>query len=352
MVGEDGAPEEYAIVYCKQRADGHDTNNGLCKCRTKYTLQRGVPHCHEAGTHKPQLSKSQVRKNKEAIKKEMAANPLSVSTQTNQRIDAGVIPADLPKDTAVYDARTALRRSAGARSVPSARIEWEELAIDRVPRPGDPEWRLIVDPAHSHKESLIIVFRCRFLISLAEEMIKKHGPDYKFRLCCDGTHDQGLQKFKLIGLSWLGVHFTRGQWKTTFVPLAFALAPQENNKAAGALVDSVIESMRHVGIELVEQTAAVYLDGGAALVSIFQDRFPLATRVRCLQHVKKYIKKETWRWRHHDYNKNVTDHTHHSAFLEPELFDRFWRRVFKDLEDQGEIDFVNQLRCRAFRRCR
>eukprot|EP00959_Pyramimonas_sp_CCMP1952_P317585 6646777-Pyramimonas_sp.AAC.1 len=76
------------------------------------------------------------------------------------------------------------------------------------------------------------------------------------------------------GIRLVGGALHRGEWTTTLVPLAFALAPQENNEAAGALVDSAIESMRHVGIDLVEQTSAVHLDGGAALVSVFQNRFP------------------------------------------------------------------------------
>ena len=76
----------------------------------------------------------------------------------------------------------------------------------------------------------------------------------------------------------------------TFVPLAFALAPQENNEAVGLLVGSVLESLGGVGIDLVERTSAVYLDGGAALMSVFQNRFPSCTHVRCLQHVKKDFK--------------------------------------------------------------
>ena len=140
------------------------------------------------------------------------------------------------------------------------------------------------------------------------------------------------------------MHFTRGAWATTFVPLGFALAPQENIPAAGALVDSVIESLQQVGIDLVARTSAIYLDGGAALVNVFQNRFPGAVHIRCLQHVKKDIVAAKKHWRHHDYSKDMKDYAHRSAPLEPHLFNAFWRRVFQDLENQGENDFVEYMR--------
>ena len=135
-------------------------------------LRGRVVHLHEEGTHAPETSKQQMRKNKQSIATNMATNRTSVATQMNQRIDRGDAPADLPKERAVYDARTALR-SAQVRPGPSARHEWQTVASERGPRPGDPVWRLIVDPTHSLKDSLILVFRCRYLISLAENFAKK-----------------------------------------------------------------------------------------------------------------------------------------------------------------------------------
>eukprot|EP00959_Pyramimonas_sp_CCMP1952_P116165 2428480-Pyramimonas_sp.AAC.2 len=55
----------------------------------------------------------------------------------------------------------------------------------------------------------------------------QQDPTYKFKLCCDATHDKGLQQFKLISVGWLGVHYSHGQWDTTFIPIGFALSPQE-----------------------------------------------------------------------------------------------------------------------------
>ena len=83
------------------------------------------------------------------------------------------------------------------------------------------------------------------------------------------------------------MHFTDGEWSTTFVPLGFTFAPEEDTDAIEAMVSSVLAAMQDCGVDLIERTTAVYLDGGAALTSVFQRRFPDATHVRCLQHVKK-----------------------------------------------------------------
>ena len=155
----------------------------------KYVLQNGILRYYESGVHKSELSKAQVRKNKQTTANEMAMNPLSVATQINQRIDEGTDAANLPKESAVYNARTALRRAAGARSVPSTPGEWFEVASSRTPNPGDPEWRLTVDPAHSSRDSRILVLRSKYLTSLAEQMAHTHGPQCKFRVCCDAAHD-------------------------------------------------------------------------------------------------------------------------------------------------------------------
>eukprot|EP00959_Pyramimonas_sp_CCMP1952_P472355 9499894-Pyramimonas_sp.AAC.2 len=66
-----------------------------------------------------------------------------------------------------------------------------------------------------------------------------------------------------------------------------AACPEEDADAIEAMVNSVLAAMQEFGVDLVERTTAVYLDGGKALTNVFRRRFPDATHVRCLQHVKK-----------------------------------------------------------------
>jgi len=60
----------------------------------------------------------------------------------------------------------------------------------------------------------------------------------------------------------------------------------DNNAAVAALVDCICARLTVFNVDLVSKTDAVYIDGGAALVSVFGSKFPSATHIKCLQHVK------------------------------------------------------------------
>eukprot|EP00959_Pyramimonas_sp_CCMP1952_P472354 9499894-Pyramimonas_sp.AAC.1 len=219
----DKTPMEYVSVKCQQHENEH---GDLCEAVFKYEMHHGMVHLSVKGEHAPLISKGQARKTKAAVAKQMAANPITVATQMQQRIDAGDDPSTLPTVRNVYDARTAGRRSEHGPGE-STGSQWEAAFNEWAPKPDDAEWKLVVDPTHSIRDAHILVLRCKYLTSLCAGFAAKQGENYKFRLCCDATHDKGIQKFKLVSLGWLGVHFTDGEWSTTFVPLGFTFAPEE-----------------------------------------------------------------------------------------------------------------------------
>ena len=92
----------------------------------------------------------------------------------------------------------------------------------------------------------------------------------------------------------------------TVMPLGFCVAPQESEPAVDALVSGVIGALvEDFGLDLCERVRWAHLDGGAALLTVFQARFPAADVVRCLQHVKKNVVGKTRLWQHGNRNKEV-----------------------------------------------
>ena len=100
-------------------------------------------------------------------------------------------------------------------------------------------------------------------------------------------------------MGFLGTHFVRTEWRSTFVPISFCVSRGETIPAVNALVGSTIEHIQHNhALDLIEHTVAVYLDGGPALLHAFNNKFPTATTVRCVEHVKKDITKNGAKWKY------------------------------------------------------
>ena len=72
------------------------------------------------------------------------------------------------------------------------------------------EWRFYVDEKYSIPGAHILVLLSRSLLlrGVAFAAMTK-GP---LRVCCDATHDIGVQKFKMLALGFLGVHFAGLPW--------------------------------------------------------------------------------------------------------------------------------------------
>lgn len=180
---------------------------------------------------------------------------------------------------------------------------------------------------------------------------------------------------------------TGEEHRVTLMPLGFCVAPQESEPAVDALVSGVLGALAEdFGLDLRERVGWAYLDGGAALLTVFSARFPAADVVRCLQHVKKNVVGKTRLWKQGNRNKEVkhwvevlrqgqeclrppyfqakcscmaraprlrgmgggipSDKV--SAFLPPDLFHLFWTEAFKRLEQEGEDRFVKYLRENIF----
>ena len=136
----------------------------------------------------------------------MKVNPLPVATQIQQIIDLqsdGETPDELPTARSVCDARTSSRTSTYGPGEATG-SQWKAAIEGWSPKPEDPPWAVRADLQHSSFDELTTVLKSQYLTSLCSDFANKHGPDYKFCLCCDATHDKGIQKSKLISMGWLG----------------------------------------------------------------------------------------------------------------------------------------------------
>ena len=175
----------------------------------------GVSYIYVKGddvAHGEFASASQKRLDKRAETTRMARNPLPVSTQRRQMIGGGgQHPDSIPKPAAVY----AARGSASGREhrpIPglASSSEWDTFASKLAPTSHDEIHRLTIDPAHSDVPNRILILRCAALFDNFIDFVAKQDSSYQIRLCCDGTHDRGAQKYKLISVGWHATHFTRG----------------------------------------------------------------------------------------------------------------------------------------------
>ena len=138
-------------------------------------------------------------------------------------------------------------------------------------------------------------------------------------------------------MGFLAAHYSQGVWRATFVPIAFAVAMQENQATVRALVNSVASHLQAShSFDLAAHTGSIYLDGGDALLAVFRSAFPDATIVRCMEHVKKNIMQASKEWNKVNRGKQVKAWIHHSAYLPPALFSMFWHGAIADLRDSGE----------------
>ena len=128
------------------------------------------------------------------------------------------------------------------------------------------------------------------------------------------------------------------------MPICFAVSTGETIPAVQALVESAIAQLRNQhGLDLPEQTTAVYLDGGPALLNVFPRYFPAATLVRCLEHVKKDATKARSKWKFRNHGAKTRVFMHKTAFWPKRRFSMFWIKYFHDLRADGEDDFVEYM---------
>ena len=74
------------------------------------------------------------------------------------------------------------------------------------------DWKLYADVGRSSAKDNMLVMHCPFLLKCCADFIRAHGQN-GVRLVCDATHDMGLQRWKLLALGVLAVHFVDGKWR-------------------------------------------------------------------------------------------------------------------------------------------
>ena len=191
-----------------------------CKYQYRFELRGDKLVEFGRGLHYPHQSCAATRKRKATLADDMAARACSVSSQFRKAIATGHTSDELPSSRQVVERRTAARREARADGG-SSQSELE-AALRKMARRDDAKpGTLYFDEEHSALDDNVVILQCDELLSAAVEFSKK-SPD-GLRLCCDATHDFGLQKWKLLGLGLLGVHFRKGSWHVTFLPMAFAI---------------------------------------------------------------------------------------------------------------------------------
>ena len=352
--------QRYMYAYCKHHANEEGV---VCKAKYKFVEVGYSVHEYAKGQHFDFTSLRSERSARRTLAREMAGNPIKASAQIRRRIAKGEDPESLPEPEAIWrmreDARRELRADGG---VTPAELEAAVRSMER--KEGDPPWRMVADQAHSDLGNNVVVLCSQALLQDAVSFAARaSGP---LRLCCDATHDLGLQQWKLLSIGFLGVHqatkrneegkdkkaegrkkkakVPEGEWSVTFVPLAFAAADEEKIGAATALIDSVSEALlQEHGLDLQARVGDVFLDGGAALLSAFGEAFPQARVTRCLQHVKKNIMDASRRWKGKNRGVMVKHWVDQSAFLPPGLFDFFWRHALTFLRHEGEGSFADYM---------
>jgi len=161
------------------------------------------------------------------------------------------------------------------------------------------------------------------------------GPFY---LVCDGTHEFGLQRWKLLSLGFVGVRWDGSKWTTTFLPLGFVVSRTETGDAANALCTSVIAAMRQLGVDLVDRVEAVFLDGGAGLLKGVPPCFPKSTTRRCLQHTTKDLTTGPGAWRKGVNVGRLRWLVEDTAFFPKHLFNFTWQQELAKYEKQHGAD--------------
>ena len=115
------------------------------------------------------------------------------------------------------------------------------------------------DTEHSNLDDHIIILQCNALLEAAAAFANRS--DGPLRLCSNATHDIGLQRWKLISVGFLGVHYHHAAWHVTLVPLAYALAISENEAACSALITAVTARLdEQHNLNLRSRVGAIYLD--------------------------------------------------------------------------------------------
>lgn len=335
--GECGAVEWVRVV-CKQ----HVSSTGN-PCRYQYRFELHGDKLVELGRglHYPHESCAATRKRKSALAEDMAARESSVSSQFRKAIATGRAVDELPTPRQIVERRVAARREARADGG-SSQSELEAALRQMARRDNAKPGTLYFDEEHSALDDNVVILQCEELLSAAAEFAANSTGG--LRLCCDATHDFGLQKWKLLGLGLLGVHYRKGSWHVTFLPMAFAISDEEKQIAAQRLLAATMARLQtgH-SLCLASRAIAIFLDGGAALHAAFKDAFPSVRIFRCLQHVKKNIMQAGREWVCKNLGKKVKSWVHRSAFLPPPLFSLFWKGALQELRAAGEGNFADWL---------
>ena len=333
-----GQPFPYILAYCRHHAS---SDGELCPYMYRFVIVGDTMVEYRHGEHHSELSPVALRRNRARVADNMASQPAAVSSQYRTQLHMGRPASSLPSPSSVYKRRSEGNsevRADGGASNSELEAELQSMAYNA----DDPPGTLFFDAESSDIPNHILIFHCRSLLQRAVQFSKTSG--LPLRLCADATHDIGLQKWKLLAVGFLAAHFSRGAWRTTFVPMAYAIAIQENRDACQALLESTVKLLCEAfEFNLAEHTASVHLDGGAALLKAFGAVFPEVPVKRCVEHVKKNMLQASRELSSSTKRKEVRTWVHRSAFLAPALFSMFWHGALNDLREDGGENFAEWL---------
>ena len=134
-------------------------------------------------------------------------------------------------------------------------------------------------------DQLTIPFSSKYLFDKGQAFIAK---ERSVRLVMDFIYDACSQGYKLGCVALLGLHFVKGEWKSTVIPLMFCVANVESTASYMAMLASCIQYMSSFhGIDLVEKTSTTISDSQAKSKAAIAS-FALALLKLCLEHSDEF----------------------------------------------------------------
>jgi hypothetical protein len=336
--GDTGLPCSYLFAYCKEceQLDGSP-----CRFAAKYVaLPDGKVKQYESGVHGVVRSRVSRAAERKQMVKRMASSSEQPSEQRKKALreqrkkagDAGKAADIVPSASSIYQEKSKKRKAEDMAHGGSSPTEFEEAMLKRQPKTEDPVWKLQFDAGLSKLSRNFAVLRCRGLAAEGKKFMQRTRTP--LNLVCDATHNFGVQKWKLLALGFVGVHWRNNEWTKTFMPLGFAIARTETAEAASALCEAVLSEMMELDVDLEERIDKVYLDGGLALKKALRHNFPAADIRRCLEHLKKDIRTGRGAWRKELNVKRLVWLVEETAYMPLRIFSLVWLEEIAKLKRQ------------------
>jgi hypothetical protein len=130
------------------------------------------------------------------------------------------------------------------------------------------------------------------------------------------------------------VHYRAGEWRTSFLPLGFAISRTESADAAGALCKAVLAAMADAGVDLAPRVGKLHLDGGPALLKALRANFPGVEIKRCLQHIMTDLRKIPGKWKKEVSIGRLVWLVEETAFFPLHLFHMTWSQELARIEKE------------------